>query len=250
MRLKKSLRDLVNYGRPPKPAPRKNFSDDVPIREQIQARLELPLSKFCSTKPDFDGRHGLVYKMLKTDVNRVKNGVLTAHDMMAWLRQGKPVPALWIVKLAGPKYGQIPRNQLLQWLRDNGREAEAASVLNWTKKWGIKQDSRALLLATNPKTVQEARIKYREADLPASDRQKFSNALLQKVVGLDPDEVFAFYKTLNKDIYTFQIMFAGMVKNKPLRKYRDQVWTTAQKHADAKNIVIDDKLRETYEISR
>lgn len=249
MRLKQRLQALVHGTLKNEVQKRQDFSADQKIRHSIKQRMSLPLQRFCSSKPDFDGRHGLVYKLLKSSPQRLKNGVLTSHDMMYWLRQKKVVPALWIVKLAGDQAGQVPRNQLLQWLVENNQKKEIDTVLKWTKKWGIKENARSMVITADPQTVAEARAIYRSADTDAHSRQILGNSLLKKVIEYDPDQIYSFYKSLNKDVRTFQIMFAGMIRNPGLKKYRDELWETAQRHSKANNIAIDSKLEETFKAS-
>ncbi|PRT55422.1 hypothetical protein B9G98_03042 [Wickerhamiella sorbophila] len=247
MRLKQRLKALVDGTLKTEVTKRQDFREDQKIRQQIKERMTLQLPLFCSSRPEFDGRHGLVYKLLKSSPQRLKNGVLTTHDMMFWLRQKKIVPALWIVKLAGPHVGQVPRNQLLQWLGENNEKRHIETVLKWTKKWGIKDNARSAVIASDPKTVAEARSIYKATGTDKKSRQILGNALLKKVVTYNADEVYAFYKSLNKDVRTFQTMFAGMFKNPELMKYREEIWETVNRHSKANNLVIDSKLKETYE---
>lgn len=247
MRLKQRLKALVDGTLKTEVTKRQDFSEDQKVRQLIKQRMSLDVPQFCSTKPEFDGRHGLVYKLLKSSPQRLRNGVLTTHDMMFWLRQGKVVPALWIVKLAGPQIGQVPRNQLLQWLGENNEKKQIDTVLKWTKKWGIKDNARSAVIASDPKTVAEARSIYKDTKTDKQSRQILGNSLLKKVITLDAEEVYAFYKSLNKDVRTFQIMFAGMFKNRGLTQYRDEIWETVNRHSKANNFAIDTKLKETYE---
>lgn len=247
MRLRTKLKQLVE-GRLAEPAKRTDFSEDDAVRRKIKDFLTLPLLEFCRTKPDFDMRHGLVYKTLKTDQQRLRNGVLTAHDMNYWLRRNQPVPALWVLRLAGKK-GRVARNQFLGWVSSQLGPKKAAAVLNWTKKWGLPADDPYAVTAVAHSTnVADARRQYAARHgLDASARRVLGNTLLRDVAsGGDADEVFAFYKSLNKDVVTFQVMLGAMLKNPPLRRFRDEVWQTALRQEAANNIVIDDKLRETH----
>lgn len=229
----------------------RNFEENKELSNKIKAMFEQPLREFCRKKPEFDYKHGLVYKLLKTDPHRLRNGVLTSHDARYWLRDRQlVVPALWLIRLAGPLKGLVARNELLQWLYERGERRNMMAVYNWTKKWGFEDNEHTRTITTVAKSVADAREKYRTSAVrEARSRLILGNKLLKEVANDgDPREVIAFYRSLNKDVITFQIMLGAMLKNRGLLKYCDDIWATAQSQAATGSIVIDEKLRETHAI--
>lgn len=237
-----------------KPAPRKSlahsdYSALQELREAISRRLNSSVRDITKPAP-FDEKHGLVYKLLKTDRRRLKDSTLCSHDTVMWLRDFRnPAAAAWMLKLAGPDVGQVSRNQVLQWLRDNGRAQDMRMLYDWTKKWGFKDSDYTKNIVLNPKTVDEARELYKTTNFAAKKSKKaFGNHLLKIVIqnGCPPKEVFGFFVTIPKDIITYQLMLAGMIELPALRVYRDQVGASLQKDIAAGNVRADDKLNQTY----
>lgn len=229
-----------------------DFGEIQRLRAQIKRHIGLPVAQFCGTKPEFDAKHGLIYKLLKTNATRLKNSTLCSHDVAYWLRDHKhPTAALWIVRLAGPFYGSISRNQLLQWLKTHEHKKVMQTVYKWTKKWGFKDTERTRTIVACPKSVEEARELYKNSSFEtAQAKHIYGNQLLKEISLLDsiqPAEFWVFFRTLNKDVITFQIMLGAMIKHNALRAYRDEIWHLAERHEKAHNIVIDAKMKETYQ---
>lgn len=258
--LKRKLNQVLSNVPPPSP-PKPDFSAQQALREKIKAWANLPLAQFCRTRPDFDAKHGLVYKLLRTSKERLKDSTLCSHDTAFWLRNYQnSVSALWVIKLAGKSAGSVSRNQLLQWLRDRGEMSNMLQVHKWTKKWGFVDSEHTMTILASPTSVEEARIVYRESKTviaSKASRQALANKLLGELLKntrKQPQEntewgsdVYKLFKTLNKDLLTFQIMLGGMIKHQPLRAYFDELWELALKQQTANNIKIDTKLEETRE---
>lgn len=253
--LKRRLNRVLKFGDailPEERTSRPDFGEIQSLRNQIKRQIGLPVAQFCRTKPEFDAKHGLVYKMLKTDVSRLKNSTLCSHDVSYWLRDHKhPTAALWIIRLAGPFYGSIPRNQLLQWLKTHEHEKTMLTVYKWTKKWGFKDTERTRAIVAWPRSIEEARELYRDSKFETAEAKRiYGNKLLNEVTllnSVEPEKFWAFFRTLNKDVITFQTMLGAMIKHSTLRPYRDELWQLAERQEKANNIVIDTKMRETFQ---
>lgn len=255
MRLKQKLARLVKDNLPRQAPPRKVWSENQELRDKIKATFNLPLPEFCRQKAQFDYHHGLVLKLLKTDKKRLNNGVLVSHDMFYWLRdRNMEVPALWILRLSGPTKGSVARNQLLQWLQDHRSLKSAETVRRWTKKWGFKDSPRTLAIATAKVTsVAEARTVYSEAKVKysadAKSRRIIGNKLLEMVaLSDDPESVWAFFRSLQKDIVTMQIMTAALIKSRELRKFRPFLLELINNMTASQNIKVDSKLKESLDL--
>lgn len=254
--LKKKLRVIV-LGVPKNSkinSKRTDFTKDEEIRVLISDRIQLNLRDMFK-KPSFNDKHGLAYKLLKTDKKRLEDSTLCSHDVQRWLRDFKnPSAAVWVLKLAGPKTGSISRNQILQWLKSNGKISEMRMVYNWTKKWGFNDTEYTKNIIVSAKSVEEARALYKETQFSTKESKRvFGNQLLKQLIsdstkyGIPKEDVFGFFKMLNKDIFTYQLMLAAMIKHSEYRVYRDQVWELIVKDEQANNIKIDTKLKDTNE---
>lgn len=254
MRLKQKLARLVNEGLPRPEIPRHAWSENQELRNRIKTTFTMPIADFCRRRAPFDYHHGLVLKMLKTDKKRLNNGVLVSHDTFYWLRDRKmEVPALWILRLAGPSKGSVTRNQVLQWLQDHHSLKAAETVRLWTKKWGFKDSPRTLTIAAaSVKNVGEARATYTEAkvkySLDAVSRRIIGNKLLEAVIGRDePEAIWGFFRSLQKDVVTLQIMTAALIKSLALRKYRPALYELISTMQSARNITVDEKLQQSID---
>lgn len=259
--LKRKLNQVLS-NKPQPAAPKPDFAAVQALRGKIKQWSELPLSQFCRTKPDFDAKHGLVYKLLRTSKDRLRDSTLCSHDSAFWLRNYQDsVSALWVIKLAGKDVGNVSRNQLMQWLRDRGETASMMEVYKWTKKWGFLDNNYTKTIISSPKTAEQARAIYKESKSLMStkaSKQALANKLLSELLNNSDlrkidnpekwaEDVFAVFKTFNKDLVTFQVMLGGMIKFQPLRRYHQEVWELATKQESANNIKIDKKLVETNE---
>lgn len=257
--LKRKLNQVL-LNKPQPAAPKPDFAAVQALREKIKDWSNLPLSQFCRTKPDFDAKHGLVYKLLRTSRERLRDSTLCCHDAAFWLRNYQDsVSALWVIKLAGKDAGSVSRNQLLQWLRDKGETANMMQVYKWTKKWGFPDTNHTQTIISSPKTAEEARSIYKESKSLMStkaSKQALANKLLSELLKNTDfrkienpekwaEDVYAVFKTFNKDLVTFQVMLGGMIRFQPLRRYHDEVWELAMKQQSANNIRVDKKLMET-----
>lgn len=245
--LKKKLNYVLEHGKLPLSRPQvtqEQIDASNEMRQKVQDRMRLPLSQFLSTKVPFDAKHGMVYKILKTSPQRLRDSTLCSHDVAFWLKDHKhPTAAAWVLKLAGPQVGQVSRNQILQWLKDRN---EQQTFYRWTRKWGFEDTAVTKTIMASPSSVSEARGQYKEFK---GDKQVFGNKLLHTLShsqNIDADEFYAFFRMLPKDVITFQIMLSSMVRHLELRQFLDSVWELAEKQERNNNIKIDDKLRETH----
>jgi len=248
--LKKKLNYVLEHGKLPTAKPKitqEQISQSNLMRSNVQNWLDMPLAQFLRTKPPFHAKHGMVYKLLKTSPQRLHDSTLCSHDVAFWLRDHKhPTAATWVLKLAGPTVGQVSRNQVLQWLQNSNRNKDKQLFYQWTRKWGFEDSSATKAIMADPSTVVEARELYKGFN---GDKQVYGNKLLDRLArrGVEAEGLYAFFRTLNKDVVTFQIMLSAMIQHAELRKYLAVVWELAERQNANNNIKIDDKLRETYD---
>lgn len=247
--IKKKLGQVLNDVKAPA-ALKINYEEQQELRWMIKKRMHGDLAELFK-RAYFDDKHGLVYKLLKTDKKRLCNSNLCAHDTMKWLRDfGNATAATWVLKLAGPRVGQVSRNQVLKWLHDENRKEEMRLIYTKTKKWGFKDSDHTKNIVFIPEGPESARKLYKDSKFETKAARKiFGNRLLQHLINqkCTPNEIFAFFKMLPKDLFSFQIMLSGMIRYTELREFRDEVCQSLDKEIESNNIKMDDVLQNTSE---